>query len=148
MADARCVPVKAWHVEFIAAAMREADRDEILKLNGVTPREGLDISLAQPGRHWTGLIHGAPVVIFGAVPVTTVGGAAVIWLLGTNAVTHYPRIFARFSRKVVAELLDEYDVLLNIVHADNRVALRWLQWLGATFARSDDKVYFELRGRS
>lgn len=134
-------------MEFIAAAMRQADRDEILILNGVTAREGLDVSLAQPGKHWTGMIDGAPVAIFGVVPVTTVGGAAVIWLLGTNAIAHYPRLFARFSRTVVAELLDHYDVLLNIVHADNRVALRWLQWLGATFKRNDDKVYFELRGR-
>jgi len=127
--------------------MRQGDRDEILALNGVTPRQGLELSLAQPGRHWTGLIDGEPVVIFGVVPVTTVGGAAVIWLLGTAAVSENPRIFLRFSRKAVAELLERYDVLLNIVHADNRVALRWLQWLGATFTRNGDRIYFELRGQ-
>lgn len=135
-------------MEHIAAQMRQGDRDEILKLNGVTPREGLDVSLAQPGHHWTGLIDGEPVVIFGVVPVTVSGGAAVIWLLGTAAVADNPRTFLRFSRKVVAELLDHYDVLLNIVHADNRVALRWLHWLGATFKRGGDKVYFELKRRS
>lgn len=127
--------------------MRQADRDEILELNGVTPREGLEISLAQPGHHWTGLIDGEPVVIFGVVPVTVSGGAAAIWLLGTAAVTQHSRTFLRFSRKAVTELLGRYDVLLNIVHADNRVAVRWLKWLGATFKYSGNKIFFEIKRR-
>lgn len=141
------MPVEAWHVERIAGAMRQADRDEILKLNGVTPRQGLDLSLAQYGKHWTGLVDGVPVAIFGVVPVSVIGGAGVVWLLGANDVMRHRHIFARVSREIVSTLLEDYDVLMNIVHAENRVALRWLAWLGATFKQSGNRVYFEIRGK-
>lgn len=139
------MPVEAWHVEHVAAAMREGDRTELRVLNNIAPREALDVTLAQRGEHWSGLIDGVPAVIFGVVPLSLAGGAGVIWLLGTDAVTQHRRLFLRASREVVARFFEQYDVLVNVVHVENRVALRWLQWLGATFKRNGDRIYFELK---
>lgn len=135
-------------MEHLIANMRSADCAEVRALGGLTPRQALEQSLQARGSCWTGLLDGEPAAIFGVCPLTVTGGMGVAWLLGTPLLERHWRTFARYSSARVAELLDRYDVLVNIVHADNRVALRWLAWLGATFTPNGDKVYFELRGQS
>ena len=139
------MPVEDWHVAVVAERMRQADRDEVLALSGLTPREALDQSLAQAGPRWCGLLDGEPAAIFGVVPVTALSGTGVAWLLGTPLLEKHWRTFAKASRPLADELLARYDVLMNVLHADNRIALRWLEWMGATLRRNGQLVYFELR---
>jgi len=143
--EVACVPVKDWHVEHVARNMREGDACECWALGGLTPRQALDHPLACDGPRWTGMLDGEPAAIFGVVPLTVMGGAGVAWLLGTPLLLKHWRIFARRSKPLLAELLDHYDKLVNVVHADNRVALRWLEWAGARFTYQGQRVFFELR---
>lgn len=145
MVDVAIVPVEDWHVEHVATHMRDGDVAECMALGGLTPRQALDQSLASDGLRWTGLLDGEPAAIFGVVPVTLMGGSGVAWLLGTPLMLKHWRTFARQSKPLLRELLDHYDVLLNVVHVDNRVALRWLAWTGARFRRYGHRVYFEIR---
>lgn len=142
------MPVEDWHVERVAQEMRPADREEVCALGGLTPRQALDFSLSHNGPRWTGLLDGEPAAIFGVVPMTVLGGGGVAWLLGTPLLETHWRTFARASKPLAAELLARYDELVNVVHAKNCVALRWLEWMGATFTRNGQRIYFELRARA
>ena len=145
MVEVACVPVEDWHVDYVAKHMREADVAECMALGGLTPRQALEHSLALDGPRWCGTLDCEPAAIFGVVPVTVMGSTGVAWLLGTPLLLQHWRIFARRSKPLLAELLDRYDCLVNVVHVDNRVALRWLEWMGASLVRQEARVFFELR---
>jgi hypothetical protein len=52
------------------------------------------------------------------------------WMLGTVIVKRQRRILVRLGHEVVNRMLDTAPYLLNTVHADNGVAIRWLQRMG------------------
>lgn len=52
------------------------------------------------------------------------------WVLTGEAVTAHPKVFLKTSRLAVAQLLELYPVLFNLVDTRYTASLRWLQWLG------------------
>jgi len=139
-----CVPVELWHVEHVAEHMRDADRHEVLVLGGLTPREALDMSLASTGPRWTALFNGEPAAIFGVASISLMGGTGIAWLLGTALLETHWRAFAKTSRPVIRELLARYDRLINTLHVDNTLSMRWLTWLGASIQLDGHLARFEL----
>lgn len=133
MADITIVPVEPWHVEHVAENMRDADKHEVLVLGGYTPRQALDVSVNSLGDHFTALFDGEPAAIFGVSRETLLSRVGIAWLLGTNRLRTDWRAFARASRPVVDALLRDYDALSNVLLVENRLCMRWLAWLGASF---------------
>ncbi|NII73908.1 hypothetical protein FHW84_002481 [Dyella sp. SG562] len=127
------VSVEPWHVDAVAANMRQEDAKEVMELAGFSPFEALETSLSHPGVSYTALFDGEPAAIFGVVHPSLMAAVGIPWLLGTPLLETHWRAFAKASRVVMDRLKAEYPVMTNVTHADNRLSMRWLRWLGATF---------------
>lgn len=117
--------------------LREADLRE-LDANGQTPGFALMFSYKVSQRCYTILVDGRPAGMFGVADDIRFPGvsAGIIWLLGTPRLLMISRQFLRESRKHLADLSRGYSVLGNVVHRDNKVHIRWLEWLGFTILDS------------
>jgi len=74
--------------------------------------------------------EGVPYAMFGA---GTNSKEHYIWMLGTYDVEKYKRIFTRHCREWVDYLVKKYGKVYNYVHIENKLAIKWLMWCGATF---------------
>lgn len=137
------VPARAAHVRTIARRMRKADRDEVKAASGKSPFEALAYSLRKSSAAWTAMVDGRPEVMFGVGDINILTGVGAPWLLGTDAVEKHYVAFLRHSVSWRDQLLRRYPVLRNFVDDRNRVAIRWLRWLGFTLS---DPV--QMRGRA
>lgn len=124
------VRATAEHVDPIAARMRDADVAEVKAAAGLVSREALLSSLDKSDRAFTVMINGVPEIMFGVASLNVLTGLGVPWMLGTDVVTANYRAVLRLSRMMLPGLARGYSVLRNIVHADNRVSVAWLRWLG------------------
>lgn len=118
----------------LAAAMRQADRDEVKASHGHSAEEALASSLAASSRAWTGLIGGEPVCMFGVAAISVLAGRGAPWMLGTDRIDRWPRTFLRRCRPCVKAMLSVYPWLENYVAENNAVSRAWLKWLGFTLA--------------
>lgn len=113
----------------VARRMRAADVNEVFASCGVSPIVAITESILNSDICFTALFDGEPEVIFGLVQHPT-HDAAVVWLLGTDAVRKNAREFLEESRSIVDGWASIYPVLFNAVDARNTVSRRWLKWLG------------------
>lgn len=117
-------------VRELAAAIREADRDEIWRSSASEPEEALTRALRLSDVVWTGRYDGDLVCMFGVSPVSIVTGVGSPWMLGTDLVERYARPFLRANKAYLDQMLGRYQVLENYVDTENEAAIRWLEWLG------------------
>jgi len=134
VAEIQIVPVERWHIDHVAERMRDVDRKECLLIGGMTGKQALEHSVASPGQHWAALFDGEPAALFGVATDTVMGGGVgEVWLLGTDRLRTDWRAFARASRPVMDAILTRYSAVSNVMLTENRLCMRWLAWLGATF---------------
>lgn len=152
MSVIKIVPARASHIRRIAAVMRQADRDEVMAATGRDVLPVLFASYKRSSICMVALVDGQPEVIFGAGDLSILTGLGAPWLLGSDAIERHRVEFLRASVHWRGQLLKRYSVLRNVVHCRNKVAIRWLRWLGFTFSepfqhRGHDFMMFELRAR-
>jgi hypothetical protein len=124
------VPATLEHARYVAANLREADREEVMASTGWSPERALAESLSSSSNAWTGLADDAPVCIFGVAGETLLSRTGFPWMLGTDGVATYQRQFLRRNRPLVQIMLSMFPYLVNYVDQRNTVAIRWLKWLG------------------
>ena len=112
----------------VAGAMRAADVRELWRVAHYTPAHATEAALQVSDEAWCGTVDGVPACLFG---LAWGPGFRVPWLLGTDAVAANGRAFLRLNRPVVARWRAAWPSLRNMVDAENAVAIRWLEWLGA-----------------
>ncbi len=54
------------------------------------------------------------------------------WLLGSPEVTRFGKHLVGGAKRWVLEMESKYPVLVNMVHAENTLAIKWLQHIGFT----------------
>lgn len=123
------VPASPAHVGTIAARMREIDRRECAVM-GHTPKEALRLSLRFSTLAYTAKIDGKAEAMFGVSTVSLLGGEGSPWLLMTDAAVKRARALLVEGRRYSVLFQTIFPTLSNHVHADNHVAIRWLQRLG------------------
>jgi len=139
---ARIGKAEPWHVDVIAANPRAADIAELWASSRTTPAEAMRRGLEASGDCYTGFFDDVPVCMFGAAPLSILGGQAAAWMIGSAALDQLrvQKQLLRVSRVVVAYMREQYPVLLyNFVDARNVAAIRWLHWLGFQF---DDPILY------
>ena len=79
------------------------------------------------------LVDGEVAAIFGVAPLLTVlDPRGVPWMLGTDLVPRNRRTLALHSAPYIHQMLRTFPHLVNLVHAKNTVAVRWLTRVGFT----------------
>ena len=112
--------------------MRAIDALECAEISGTFPIEALEAGVRESAFCRTAVVDGQPVCIFGVAPEQTLGNVGAPWLLGVEGFETHALQILRHSRPFVAQMLSLYPHLRNLVHTDNRHAIRWLRWCGFT----------------
>lgn len=117
----------------LAATMRAEDRAEIEAYSGREPLEVLVDGFASSSEVHTARYDGAVMAMWGVVPgppklLTARVGTG--WLLSSELVDQHPVAFWRACKVVIEELLERWDLLLNVIDCRHQKALRWARRLG------------------
>ena len=132
----RIVPAREDDFEILARNIRDMDRLEVESVLGLTVEEAFPQLHAESLRTRAGYHDGALVAVWGITAPTVISRTGTPWLLATKHLEASPaarREVLRGSRREFDKLVEGYEMLWNYVHAENRVAIRWLRWLGFTF---------------
>ena len=120
----------------LAPRLREADLKELNALSARPPVESLMSGFLYSTPCYTGVDDkGLVLGMGGCAPLDKEANTASIWFLGAEELFHHKTSFLRLSRKCLELSSAPYDLVCNVVHADNDVHIRWLQWLGFSFLR-------------
>lgn len=114
----------------LAPRMREEDVQELLHLNGLGPRENL-LLLFHQGETFAVVWGDEVVALFGHYGYP--GMVGVPWMLASPTLSKIRKSFLRECREYVMRMLSLYGKLENYVWAENKVHIKWLQWLGFEF---------------
>lgn len=115
----------------LIANMRELDRGELRATSDNPFHEQLDTSLRwsiAPGAAFSP--KGELLCLFGAAPVNMLGDTAVPWLIGTKALSRYPRALKEGAAGYLGAIQQQYPRLYNYVDARNLPSIRWLKRMG------------------
>lgn len=128
--DVQIINATKAHIERLLPHVRQADIDEFYAMSMLSPREVLEKGILQSTKAWAGIIDGRVITIFGVSPGSILTGIGVPWLVGSDLLEKYQKIFLRRCRPVLNSMLAIYPELINYVDARNHVAKGWLHWLG------------------
>lgn len=126
---ARIVPAIESHVADLAPRLRDADRREVRAAFGRPADAILATGFRNARRCWTVVAGRRPVAMFGVGrrPQPRVGTA---WLLASDELGRFHGQLRREGPYWADVLMVGHDVLANFVLVENRLAIRWLTWLG------------------
>ena len=126
---ARLVPAIESHVADLAPRLRDADRREVRAAFGRPADAILATGFRNARRCWTVVAGRRPVAMFGVGrrPQPRVGTA---WLLASDELGRFHGQLRREGPYWADVLMVGHDVLANFVLVENRLAIRWLTWLG------------------
>jgi hypothetical protein len=129
----RFEPALPAHARVVAETMRERDKAEVIAGWG-DPHAAILNALWHSPRYARTCFYGLePLAIYGLSGLTILGDSAQVWCFGTTAIDRHPIVFARASRLALATLYRHASVLTNVVDATDAAAMRWLNFLGATY---------------
>jgi len=115
----------------LAPNLRQADKDEVLASNGLSPLEALQASYEVSQDCYTITDReGKTIGMFG---VADNGVFSSPWMLASDGILSIQKAFLRQGKEWVEDIAQKNPVLINYVHRDNDKAIRWLKFLGFTF---------------
>ena len=122
------------HIEQMLGRVRQADIDEFAAGYSRTPEAAMRTGLKVSSHCWAGIWEGKVVAIAGLRPTSFLGDYANPWMVGTRDLERpeVRRQFLELSKSVLSYMLSLYPHLENWVDCRNRMAVRWLKWLGFT----------------
>lgn len=132
------------HVDPIVADMRAMDALEV-KCIGYTPEKALLSGLENDQFTFSVLdLEDNPLAMFGSGGVT--GGPGYLWLLASERFKLARKEFVRVSRSWVDTVIRPFTFCGNVVHKENKQAIRWLKFCGAVFIKEiklNDQPFYE-----
>lgn len=117
-------------IRFIALNMRQADVDEVWASHRHLPYEALMTGWELSHSSTIVTVNSEPCVMIGLVIHDILSGLGVPWLLGTEGALKYKRHFLIHTSVLIDEMLSICPKLVNYVHAENKVSVRWLKHIG------------------
>ena len=136
-------PARPEDVGLLAPRLREIDKREVRAMSGLEPGEALRVSLALSGRAWTAWTEDRVILMWGAGRLGGLPGlVGAPWMLASDILERpeVSREFIRQSRPYARELEKGFQRLINRVHAENHLAIRWLRWLGFSFGEKPERL--------
>lgn len=120
---------RAADVEHVAQHLREADRVELAAAQSLPPEVAVLECIDYPGWKVAVLVDGRPTIIYG-VTASERPGTGIPWLLATDDIHRITRQFIEGCTPEVERMQADFGFLINQVHCDNEISIRWLRWLG------------------
>jgi len=120
----------------IARNMREADRIEVKASSGLSPYESLKHSCEKSNFNVVVIVDDTPIAVLGLAVISALTGLGTPWLLSSEEALKHKREFFKLSPPIIQEMLNICPKLYNYVHAENKVSIKWLKWLGFTVERN------------
>lgn len=122
-------------IPYLAENLRTADKKELLAASGSTPTQALEDAFTQQRLGiWVGVYEGNPEIIFG-VSEGDIDYVGFPWMVCTDKLKESPREFVSQCKTWVNGFSRSYPLLLNFVHAENDLHIRWLKWCGFEFVK-------------
>lgn len=117
----------------LSTALRDIDVKEC-SANGFTPIKALLMALANDDKTYTINMryNDEPIAMFG---VGNLNSYNYIWLLASEEFSNHKRDILKYSKYLLKEITKPYDFVFNVVHEENKTAIRWLKWMGVKFIR-------------
>lgn len=130
MVDIAVLPATLEHADHIGRHLRAIDALELALVRpDNTPHQSVLNSLTASTWAEAVLVDAQPAIIYGVVP-SSVPGVAIPWMVATEAIHRISRAFVKGSAEKVACMHTAGAFLMNRVHHDNTLSIRWLKWLG------------------
>ena len=123
---------KTKDIRALRGKLREEDCRELFRVTGYDPYFSLVMSFRRSDKTWVGMIDGEIACVWGVNQDSVLGRRARIWLLSTSVMDKAPIRVARFTKRWIKQLLEEYDILYNYVDDEYTKCKKWLSWLGFT----------------
>jgi hypothetical protein len=124
----------------LAAHMRDADRAEVRAASGQSPETVVRESVANSAEARSVRANGELCCIYGVVPLHVFDLMyGIPWMLATERIHQWPTHIMRMGREAVTRWMEDYEGLVNFVHARNDMSVRWLERLG--FELEDPEPY-------
>jgi len=120
------------HAKVLATNMRQADVEEAWDAYHLSPLVALQMSMAASRDTKVGLADGEIVCMFGVGRLSELSCDGRPWLVGSDALPKHARAFLRRNKAYISSIKTEFYALENYVSVKNKVAIRWLKWLGFT----------------
>jgi len=111
--------------EYIAAHMRDADKHEIWASTRSKPIDTVNRCL-KTAECICVLVDNVPTILFGCDDYKF----GIPWMLSTDGINKIGFRFVKHSQHYIKKWLARHKVLMNFVHAENKVSIKWLKWLG------------------
>lgn len=124
----------------LSETMRADDRAEILASSGRSPYAVLMDGLTSSIQCRAAFVDDAVMCIWGTVPYigSVLGGrVGCIWMLTSDLVDRYPKLFMRHCKKELRSLLSGWLGLFNRIDCRHYTALRWGKHLGFQFEKPE-----------
>lgn len=121
-------------IDFLLTHIKPEDQAEADLINGEEmTREAMIYSLrVSDEAYFVKGESGNPIWVFGIGKEKTERGHC-IWLVGTEEAYQYKKEFLIYSKDVVENWKRRYGKLYNCIPKTYKKALRWVEYLGATF---------------
>lgn len=110
--------------------LRVSDVAEIWASDHVNPKYALFESYHNSTHCFT-IENGSPIAMFGVVPDSRTHDVATVWLLAADTFSELSGRVAKHSKNMVEYLLTQYSLLENFVDANNKDAVKFLEFLKA-----------------
>ena len=116
----------------LSAKMRKADAEEVMASSGLTPFEALTKGFEMS--KGLSIIHKDELIgMFGVAKIGEDIGSP--WMLGSDKIPQIKKDLLTQALEWVIKTNKEYPLLVNYVDVRNKVAIRWLKFLGFNFVR-------------
>jgi hypothetical protein len=119
----------------LAPRLRAGDLLEITLASGQTAEYVLVQSIGLSDGTAFAAIESDTGVVIAMGGVVAHGEVGVPWLLGSEEVRKYPAVLICAARDSTLEWSKKHPTLINFVHAENRLAIRWLKHIGYTLGQ-------------
>ena len=118
-------------VVLTATLARDVDREEAYYQTGLEIEDAaIEAFDASNDRVWAGYYNDEPVCCFGVALVSPLYAMGAPWMIATPLLDKVKVSFAAGCCYYRNEIRQGFDVLQNVVWAENKPAIRWLKWMG------------------
>ncbi|EMT2447110.1 DUF2833 domain-containing protein [Acinetobacter baumannii] len=123
-------------IRILVENMREADKEELRAYFNDNYEWIVKTSVKYSRDAWAVVVNGKLLFICGVGLTSMIGCVGCPWLLGTDHIANHPKEFFKQSKKILSEMLQDYDKLINYVYTKNNNAIRYLKRLGFIFSEA------------